>query len=136
MAHCSPLGGAFVAMVEIENMDEAAIAAELERAFGENPATYDSAKRVTSLDDVDIPSEGAPDNEELHTYYFKSSTITVGKIKEMEEKGYFTEDEAHTPGAETVSESNNDEAMVYKDFFVTSLCMPPHPALADILLYF
>jgi hypothetical protein len=33
-------------------------------------------------------------------------------------------------------EPNNDEAMVYEDFFVAGLCMPPHPALADILLHF
>jgi hypothetical protein len=40
------------------------------------------------------------------------------------------------PGNETVPEPNNDEAMVYEDFFVAGLCMPPHPALADILLHF
>jgi hypothetical protein len=54
----------------------------------------------------------------------------------MEEKGYFPEDEAHAPRAETMPELNNDEAMVYEDFFVTGLRMPPHPALADILLHF
>jgi hypothetical protein len=64
------------------------------------------------------------------------SSIIVEKIKEMEENGYFTRDEARAPGAETVSEPRDDEAMVYEDFFVTGLCMPPHPALADILLHF
>jgi hypothetical protein len=34
----------------------------------------------------------------------------------MEEKGYFVKDEAHALGAETVSEPNNDEAVVYEDF--------------------
>jgi hypothetical protein len=35
----------------------------------------------------------------------------------MEEKCYFPEGEAHTPGAETVPEPNGDEAVVYEDFF-------------------
>jgi hypothetical protein len=54
----------------------------------------------------------------------------------MVEKGYFLKGGARSPGTETMSESEDDEAMVYKDFFVTGLCMPPHPALADILLHF
>jgi hypothetical protein len=70
-----------------------------------------------SPDDEDIPSKGALDNEELQTYYFGSSTITIGKLKEMEEKCYFMEHEACTPEAATVPESNNDEAVVYKDCF-------------------
>jgi hypothetical protein len=35
-----------------------------------------------------------------------------------------------------VPEPDNDEVVVYEDFFVTSLCIPPHSALADILLHF
>jgi hypothetical protein len=67
---------------------------------------------------------------------FGSSTITVNNIKKMEEKGYFVKDEAHALGAETVSEPNNDDAVVYEDFFVAGLRMPPHLTLADILLHF
>jgi hypothetical protein len=80
--------------------------------------------------------EGASDDENPQTYYFGSSTITVGKIKEMVEKGYFVEGESHMPRAETVSEPNSNEAIVYEDFFVAGLRMPPHPALVDILLKF
>jgi hypothetical protein len=69
-------------------------------------------------------------------YYFKSSTITVGKIKMMVKKGYFVDGEAHALTAETVSEPDNDEVVVYEDFFVAGLRMPPHPALVDILLKF
>jgi hypothetical protein len=69
-------------------------------------------------------------------YYFGSSTITICKIKEMTEKTYFPEDGAHAPRAEIVSEPDNNEAVVYEDFFVTGLCMPPHLALTDILLHF
>jgi hypothetical protein len=112
------------------------ISAELERAFGENPTAFDGERYAVSLnveDDLDV---GASDNVKLRMCYFWPSTITVGKINDMEEKGYFLEGEARTPGAETVPEPNGNEAVVYEDFFITNVCMPPHPALADILLHF
>jgi hypothetical protein len=56
-------------------------------------------------------------------------------MKEMEERGYFAEDKACAPRAVTVSEPHDDEAMVFKDFFVAGLCMPLDLALADILLH-
>jgi hypothetical protein len=46
----------------------------------------------------------------------------------MVQKGYFLEGEARAAGAKTVPEPNT--------FFVAGLCMPLHPALADILLHF
>jgi hypothetical protein len=54
----------------------------------------------------------------------------------MEEKGYFLLGEARAPGAKTMPEPNGGEAIVYEDFFIASLCMPLHLALADILLHF
>jgi hypothetical protein len=71
----------------------------------------------------------------IHEHTILGPTITVGKIKEMVEKCYFPEGEARPPGAEMVPEPDNDEAVVYKDFFVAGLCIPPHLALADILLH-
>jgi hypothetical protein len=136
MARCNPLVEAAAGMTEVENMDEAVVAAELERAFEGNPAAFDGERRLASPDAVDTLSEGGSGNENSRTYYFGSSTITVGRIKEMVEKCYFPEDGARARGAETVPELDNDEAMVYEDFFVTGLRMPPHPALADILLQF
>jgi hypothetical protein len=136
MARCSPLDKVVAGMTEVGNVDEAVVAGELEREFGENPTASDGERRPVSPDAEDILSKGGSGNENLRTYYFGSSTITVSKIKEMVEKGYFLKDGAHTPGAETVLESENNEVVVYDDFFVTGLCMPPHPALADILLHF
>jgi hypothetical protein len=60
----------------------------------------------------------------------------VSKIKEMEERGYFQEGEARTPGAEIVPEPIGSEAIIYEDFFITGLRMPSHLALAHILLHF
>jgi hypothetical protein len=45
-------------------------------------------------------------------------------------------DEANAHGAETVPEPNDNKATLYKFFFITSLRMPPHPAVANILLHF
>jgi hypothetical protein len=61
--------------------------------------------------------------------------ITPNRVKEMAEMGYFTEWEARAAGEETTPKLNEDE-VVFKDFFVAGLCMPPHSALADILLKF
>jgi hypothetical protein len=58
------------------------------------------------------------------------------KIKEMEERGYFSEGEGRAPGTETAPELNGNEAVVYEDIFIAGLRMPPHPTLADILLHF
>jgi hypothetical protein len=108
----------------VEDMDEVLAAAELEWAFREEPTICPASDGV--------PSEGAT----TRTHYFRASTITVGKIKEMEERGYFVKDEACVPRAETMPEPRDDEAVVFEDFFVAGLCMPPHLALADILLHF
>jgi hypothetical protein len=35
-----------------------------------------------------------------------------------------------------MSELDDDEAVVFEEFFIAGLHMPPHPALADILLKF
>jgi hypothetical protein len=104
MAHCSPLDEATIGMAEAENMDEVVVLAELEHAFRENHVASNVEWRPASPDAEDTLSEGGSCNENSQTYYFKSSTITVGKIKEMVEKGYFPEGRARTPGAETMSE--------------------------------
>jgi hypothetical protein len=54
----------------------------------------------------------------------------------MVEKGYFVNDEARAPLSEAVPEPEDDEAVVYEDFFAAGVRMPLHPALADILLKF
>jgi hypothetical protein len=54
----------------------------------------------------------------------------------MMENGYFVEGKARAHGGETVSELDSNEVIVYEEFFVAGLHMPPHPALANILLKF
>jgi hypothetical protein len=80
MACCSPLGEAAASVAGAENVDKATIVAELERAFGENPATCDGERRPTGPDARDSLGEGGSGGENSQTCYFRSSTITVGKI--------------------------------------------------------
>jgi hypothetical protein len=63
MAHCSPLGEAATAVAEVENINEVAIATELECAFGENPTAFDGEKRLASPGTGDTLSEGVLDND-------------------------------------------------------------------------
>jgi hypothetical protein len=46
------------------------------------------------------------------------SIITIGKIKEMVEKGYLMEGEGCVPGTEMKPEPDSDEAVVSEDFFL------------------
>jgi hypothetical protein len=115
---CSTLGEAAPAAAKVENMEEIIVSAELEHTFGENPVGSDDERYAVSPNTEDDLDDGASYNAKLRTYYFRSSTITVGKIKEMKEKGYFPEGEARALGAETVPEPNGDEAVMYEDFLL------------------
>jgi hypothetical protein len=104
---------------------------------GEVPATFDGKGHVSSGGESgDFMDEGASDNENWRMYCFGASTITVDRIKEMSDKGYFVEGEARASGEETTPEPNKDNVVVFEDFFVAGLCMPPRYVLADILLKF
>jgi hypothetical protein len=125
MSRCSPLGEAAAAVVEVENMEETMVSAELERAFGENPVASDGERYAASPNVEDDLDEGALDNVKLRMCYFGSLTITISKIKEMKEKGYSSEGEARAPGAETVPEPNGDEA-AYTRTFLSPACACLH----------
>jgi hypothetical protein len=52
------------------------------------------------------------------------------------ENGCFAEGVACAAGEETTLDPGDDEAVIFEDFFVPGLRMPPHPVPADILLMF
>jgi hypothetical protein len=54
----------------------------------------------------------------------------------MESLGYFVEGSSREPVEEIVPEPNSDEAVVFEEFFVVGLRMPPHRVLTEILLKF
>jgi hypothetical protein len=99
-------------------------------------ASNDDSRTLIARGSEDSVDGGASDNENSQMYYFGASTITLGKTNEMVKKGYFADGEARVPRVEAIPEPDNDEAIVYEDFFVPGLRMPPHPTLVDILLHF
>jgi hypothetical protein len=114
MVCCSPLIEAAASMAELENMDNVVIAMEVVRMIGEGCLSIPDAAD-------DSLGKGGSDDENSQTYYFRSSTITVDKIKEMVEKGDFLEGKACAPRAEMVPEPDSDEAIVYENFFCCRL---------------
>jgi hypothetical protein len=138
MARCSPLNEVATAnAVEVENVDRVADAAEVVRTICERYRASDGEGHVSSPDVGDNSlGEGASDNENSRTYYFGSSTITVGKIKEMVEKGYSRKAKLARRGLKQCWSPTAMKPLCMKIFFVAGLHMPPHPALPDIFLKF
>jgi hypothetical protein len=71
-----------------------------------------------------------------HSYNFGLLTVTISCIREMTEQHYFVEGGARAPGQQTVPEPEDDEVIIFKEFFFARLRMPPHLVLVDILLKF
>jgi hypothetical protein len=96
------------------------------------------ASSVGVASDVAKPeAEVFVDPRELtQSYHFRASSVTVSHIQQLESLGYFAEGLACELGEETMLELNLDEAVVFKEFFVMGLWMPPHPAFTKILLKF
>jgi hypothetical protein len=140
MAHCSPLGEVGAAnMAEAENVGEKAFVMVVVPTIDgdEIPMTSGNKGRALSEGGIYDSTDGkASDNENSRTYNFGASTITLGHIKEMAEKGYFADGKTWVLRVETVLEPNDDEVVVYEDFFFAGLHMPLHSALAGILLKF
>jgi hypothetical protein len=140
MACCSPLSEVAAANATEEgSQGSVESTAEVARTIGvgEVPVASNDEKRFSSPGGTNNSLGGGASNDENSwTYNFGTSTITLGRIKEMVEKGYFADGQARAPGAESVPEPDGDEAVVYEDFFVASLRMVLLPALADILLKF
>jgi hypothetical protein len=70
------------------------------------------------------------------SYNFGPSTITARRIQEMTEQGCFAKGGARAPGEENIPKLEDDEVVIFKEFFTAGLRMPPHPVFADILLKF
>jgi hypothetical protein len=72
----------------------------------------------------------------VHTFEFGRSTVMKDRIRELEKLNYFAEGDERAPREEIVSKPERDEVVVFKDYFIVTLCKPPHLALAKILMKF
>jgi hypothetical protein len=73
----------------------------------------------------DVSEAGAGDTidprELAWSYDFEMSSVTVGRIRQLESLGYFVEGSAREPGEETIPEPNDDEVVVFEEFFTVGL---------------
>jgi hypothetical protein len=100
-------------------------------------SSSDSSSGEDASDVAKAVAEDTVDPRELAwSYDFEMSSVTVGRIRQLESLGYFTEGSAREPGEETVPELNDDEVVAFEEFFTMGLCMPPCPAFTEILLKF
>jgi hypothetical protein len=124
MARCSPLREVAAAnVVEAKDMGEVGIMTKVVPTVGGDEMHVASSDEghVSSVGGTDDSvDEKASNNKNKWTNNFGASTISLGHIKEMVEKRYFAKGEARVPGVEIVSESDEDEAIVYKNFFLLS----------------
>jgi hypothetical protein len=67
-------------------------------------------------------------------YDFGQSKVTRGCISDLKNSfHFFPKGFAQPPGVESVPVPRENEAVVFDDFFIASLRIPPHPVLLDIL---
>jgi hypothetical protein len=89
------------------------------------------------VSDVDSQSQSNAEGDSVggsQKYNFGPSMVIVSRIQELVERGYFAEGGARASGEEMVSEPNDDEAVMFGEFFTAGLRMPLHPVLTVILL--
>jgi hypothetical protein len=66
-------------------------------------------------------------------YDFGKSWVTNARIASLDSVAhYFLKGYGRAPGAESIPDPLDNEAVVFEDFFAAGLCMPPHPVILDI----
>jgi hypothetical protein len=127
---------------ERSSVPEEVVAGEAEVSWPEATATGsssgcdfgDRSGDGTGSQDEESGVVDPPESE--RSYDFGPSTITVSRIQQLEALGYFVEGSARELGEEVVLDLADDEAIMFEEFFVAGLRMPPQPVLTDILLKF
>jgi hypothetical protein len=71
------------------------------------------------------------------SYHFRQLTMTRAHIMALKNFArYFPKGFARPPDAESVPDPRENEVVVFEDFFVAGLRIPPHPILLEILCKF
>jgi hypothetical protein len=82
----------------------------------------DASSGGAASDVAKAKAEDARDLRKLPwSYDFGASLVTVGCIQQLESMRYFAKGSAHKPREETVLEPNNDEVVVFEEFFAVEL---------------
>jgi hypothetical protein len=96
---------------------------------GESP----SSGHVRAMDMHEEGSNAVDTSEASRRYVFGPSTVTIDRIRKMSSLHFFTEGDVQEPEEEVIPQPSDDEAMVFEEFFIARLQMPPQPALVDII---
>jgi hypothetical protein len=71
------------------------------------------------------------------SYYFGQSTMMKARVTSLESfTRYFLKGFTRPPSTESILDPQENEAVVFKDFFAAGLCIPRHPIILDILCKF
>jgi hypothetical protein len=98
-------------------------------------SSSDASSLGAASDIAEAKTEVSVDLCELaRSYGFGALSVMVSHILQLESLRYFAKHSMYEPGEETVPEPNPDEVVVFEEFFVMGLRMPPHPAFTEILL--
>jgi hypothetical protein len=121
MVCCSLLGEVDATnVVDTENMADAENVMEVVPSVGGDEVpmvSSDEGCTSSGGGPDDSADERASDNVNSLMYNFGASTITLGHVNKMVEKGYFADGKARALGVETVPELDDDEAVMFEDFF-------------------
>jgi hypothetical protein len=110
---CSPLLDVVGDVSEVARLD----AARLELSASSSSSEDSSGGGSSEDAEAEIEKVVVVDpHESARNYDFGLSTITVGRIRQLEALRYFAEGSVHEPGEETVPEPADDE-VVFKEFF-------------------
>jgi hypothetical protein len=108
-------------------------------ASGENHVHSGSVQGSVSVRASDAGSQSNTEcnfDRGSRSYNFDPLTVTLSLIREMTKQGCFAEGGARASGEENILKPEDDEVIVFEEFFTASFRMPPHPVLTDILLKF
>jgi hypothetical protein len=120
--------------------DISQVLAEVVGAEVEVPRPEVSAKDSSSGDDTGNQFEGESveggkgigaidPRKSTQSYDFRPSIVTISHIRQLEALGYFEKGSAHEPGEEVISETPDDEDVVFEGFFC---CRSPVAATASL----
>jgi hypothetical protein len=115
--------------LETENVAEASAHEEVAKSASVHEGSRSEPNNGGGGDDGGLEEAldaAAAAEDDVWTYCFGASTVTISHIREMVVLNYFAEGDGRAPEEETIPEPGDDEAVVFEEFFTVGLRMPPH----------
>jgi hypothetical protein len=121
----------------VYDLDSMEVTSEPDARFEESDASGDTGNSGITSDNGGHAKIGVDAALAGIILNFGWSKVTKGRILDLERSSHaFPKGSTRPPNIESVLAPNEDEAVVFKDFFAAGLHIPPHPMLWDILRKF